>query len=262
MYKLAIFDMDGTILDTLGDLTDATNFVLKKYGFPPKTINEIRIFVGNGIEVLLKRALDLTDDTPPLLATKEQEKAIHRDVMDRLYKLKTTMLEALELKDKAEQLIDNNFDEVIADFKEYYGKNCANKTKKYPGITELLKKLHENNIKTAVISNKPDSLVKELCQIYFPNLFDYPVGNTDGTPTKPDPTAINNLLKDIGLKKCDAVFIGDSDVDIETGRNAKLDTIGVSWGFKGKEFLIGYGTKCIVDNTDELFDMINNGCNH
>lgn len=213
MYKLAVFDMDGTILDTLEDLKDSTNFALKKCGYPTRSYDEVRRFVGNGIRKLIERAV-------PEGLTVEQ--------IDRVHEV----------------------------FTEHYKVHCADKTKAYDGIKPLLEKLRASGVKTAVVSNKADYGVQELCKEYFDGLFDYAVGEREGIRRKPAPDAVNEALRVLGIDKSEAVYIGDSDVDFETAKNAELPCISVLWGFRDEEFLREKGATLFVRDPAEIYDII------
>lgn len=208
-YRLAVFDMDGTILDTLEDLKDSLNFALKETGFPQRTLEEVRCFVGNGLQKLVERA------TPPDI-TEEEKKKIQ---------------------------------EV---FKKHYKEHCADKTRPYDGILELLCDLRESGVKTAVVSNKGDFAVQDLCRDYFDGLFDCAIGEREGVRKKPAPDSVNEVLRILQAGREDAVYIGDSEVDIETARNAGIDGIIVSWGFREKAFLAERGAELILDSAAEL----------
>ena len=149
-------------------------------------------------------------------------------------------------------------DVVFEDFKEYYGKHCADKTEKYPGIDYVLDSLHKERCRTAVISNKADYAVKILCDDFFPGKFDAVYGEREsmGIKKKPDPQAVLAVLDEFKTDRKDAVYIGDSEVDIATAKNAGVDGIIVSWGFREKEILIQNGAECIVDTSQELVDKI------
>lgn len=213
MYKLAVFDMDGTILDTLEDLKDSTNFALEKCGYPTRSYDEVRRFVGNGIRKLIERAV-------PEGLTVEQ--------IDRVHEV----------------------------FTEHYKVHCADKTKAYDGIKPLLEKLRTSGVKTAVVSNKADYGVQELCKEYFDGLFDYAVGEREGIRRKPAPDAVNEALRVLGIDKSEAVYIGDSDVDFETAKNAELPCISVLWGFRDEEFLREKGATLFVRDPAEIYDII------
>ena len=213
MYKLAVFDMDGTILDTLEDLKDSTNFALEKCGYPTRTYDEVRRFVGNGIRKLIERAV-------PEGLTVEQ--------IDRVHEV----------------------------FTEHYKVHCADKTKAYDGIKPLLEKLRASGVKTAVVSNKADYGVQELCKEYFDGLFDYAIGEREGIRRKPAPDSVNEALRVLGMSKSEAVYIGDSDVDFETAKNAELPCISVLWGFRDEEFLREKGATLFVHDPAEIYDII------
>lgn len=210
-YQLAIFDLDGTLLNTLEDLADSMNYVLTSFGYPKRTIAEVRSFVGNGIRKLIERSAP---------------------------------------KETAEEEIDRMF----AMFKEYYEEHCADKTKPYEGIVEMLKKLRENEVMLAVVSNKADFAVKNLCEQYFPGLFYEAIGERAGVARKPAPDTVNEVLKNLQIDKFHAVYIGDSDVDVQTARNAEMDCIAVAWGFRDKEVLKNAGAEIIVSTPEEIPD--------
>lgn len=212
-YRLIIFDLDGTILNTLEDLTDSVNFALKKYKLPERTIDEVRKFVGNGIRKLIERAVPghLESDTINL---------------------------------------------VFQEFKMYYEAHCADKTKPYEGIVSLLNVLREAGCMTAVVSNKADSAVQILCKNYFRGLFDYVVGEREGIRKKPNPDSVLEVLERLQVEKKDAVYIGDSEVDIQTAGNAGIDVISVNWGFRDEEFLREQGAKIIVKKSEEINELV------
>ena len=212
-YKLVIFDLDGTILDTLEDLKQALNHALTFYEYPTRTLDEVRCFVGNGIRKLIKRAMP-------------------------------------------ENALDTDIDRVFAEFNKYYALHCADYTKPYEGVVELIRKLRNNGIKTAVVSNKADYGVQELCDKYFNGLFDYAVGEREGVNRKPSPDAVYEVLSHLNIEKDESVYVGDSEVDIKTAKNADMESIIVSWGFRDKEYLYEQGAVCIVNDCDALEAMI------
>lgn len=212
-YKAVIFDMDGTILNTLEDLKNATNYSLRQFGMPERSLEEVRMFVGNGIRKLVERAVPA--GTP---------------------------------KEKIDQILDV--------FLEYYEIHSADNTSPYPGILELVEKLKKSGIKTAVSTNKADVPAQELGREYFNGIFDLIVGQQDGLKVKPAPDSVNKILSILDIQKKDAIYIGDSDVDVQTAKNSGLDFIGVSWGFRGREFLEKNGAKNIVDNANEILDLV------
>ncbi len=212
-YKAVIFDMDGTILNTLEDLKNATNYSLRQFGMPERSLEEVRMFVGNGIRKLVERAVPS--------GTSEEKIAQVFDV-----------------------------------FLKYYEIHSADNTSPYPGILELVEKLKKSGIKTAVSTNKADVPAQELGREYFNGIFDLIVGQQDGLKVKPAPDSVNKILSILDIQKKDAIYIGDSDVDVQTAKNSGLDFIGVSWGFRGREFLEKNGAKNIVDNANEILDLV------
>ncbi len=209
MIKTVIFDLDGTLLNTLQDLAEATNFALAKFNYPPRTVDEVRTFVGNGVRKLIERAVPQGCE---------------------------------------------NVDECLQIFKENYSKNMYNHTKPYDSIIEILKEMHNDNLKIAVVSNKFDAAVKELCEIYFKNLVDIAIGQADDVPKKPAPDGVFKAMKYLGAVADSSIYVGDSDVDVQTAENAKLKCIGVTWGFRSKEYL--KGADFIVDNPREILKII------
>lgn len=204
-----VFDLDGTLLDTLDDLTDAVNHALLACGLKECTREEVRGFVGNGIKTLIKRAVG-------------EDHAARQE-------------EALEA------------------FKAYYGAHCLDKTKPYAGVKETLQTLLKHGKKIAVVSNKADFAVKKLCKEIFPEI-EVAIGENEsaGVRKKPAPDSVLSALAALGAKKETAVYIGDSEVDIETAKNAGLPCISVSWGFKDRAFLLSHGATTIIDTPQEL----------
>ena len=215
-YKLFIFDLDGTILNTLHDLTNSTNYALEKNNFPKRTEDEIRRFVGNGIGKLIERAVP-------------------------------------------EQTDKKVTDQVLADFTEHYANHCADTTQPYDGIMELLLNLKEQKCKLACVSNKADFAVSQLCEKYFPHIFDVAVGEREGIRKKPSPDSVLEVLTLLNVSKEDAVYVGDSEVDIQTAANTEMDVISVTWGFRDKEYLISQGGKLIVDSPYEMLNQVSYG---
>ena len=213
IYDTVIFDLDGTLLNTLDDLTDSVNSALKRHGFPGRTIDEVRRFVGNGVERLM--ALSVPEGT---------EEAIYRD--------------------------------CLADFKKHYSGNMRSKTAPYDGIMALLKQLKEAQYKVAVVSNKFDAAVKELCRDYFGAYIDAAIGESPDTARKPAPDIVGKALLELGSAPSAAVYVGDSEVDAETAKNAGLLFIGVTWGFRSREVLERQGVSWIIDRPEELPDII------
>ncbi|MBE6564058.1 MAG: HAD family hydrolase [Ruminococcaceae bacterium] len=208
-YTLAVFDLDGTILDTLDDLANSLNHALAHHGYPTRTRTEVRRFVGNGIAKLIARGV-------PEGTAEEKTKQVHET------------------------------------FTEHYAVHCADNTKPYDGILALLRDLRTEGLKTAVLSNKADYAVQSLCEQYFPSLFDAAAGEKEGIRRKPAPDGVNAVLEAVGIDRGQAVYIGDSEVDIETAKNAGMDCIIVDWGFRDRGFLKDSGADVIVSTPDEL----------
>lgn len=208
-YKAVLFDMDGTVLDTLEDLKDAVNVTLDNFGMPRRSLEEVRCFVGNGALRLIELACEEGSN----------DETVHK---------------------------------VFTWFKEYYDKHCLIKTAPYEGIPELLMYLKEQGMKLAVVSNKPDSAVKELSRLFFSGYMEYSVGQKDEIARKPAPDMLLLTVEEMGLVLSDCVYVGDSEVDVATARNAGMDCIAVSWGFRSVAELEAAGATCIVHNTSEL----------
>lgn len=208
-YKLAIFDMDGTILDTLSDLHICTNHSLRKCGYPERSYDEVRKFVGNGIHRLVERAVPEGTD-----------------------------------KEETERVFNT--------FNDYYAMHCADNTTPYTGIVDLIKRLRDKGVRTAVVSNKSDYAVQELCVEYFDGLFDYAVGVKDGIEKKPAPDAVYYAMEKCEATRENSVYIGDSEVDIKTAHNAGIPCITVLWGFRTYDEVMAAGATITVESVDEL----------
>ena len=211
MLDTVIFDLDGTLLDTLEDLYLSVNHILSKYNFPLRTKDEVRMFVGNGVPKLIERALPKGHDK-------------------------------------------ETFDNALADFKVYYGAHCNDNTKPYPGINESLSYLKARGYKIAVVSNKVDFATKSLCRDYFGDLVDVAIGQREGIEKKPAPDSVFEAMRILDSKN--AVYIGDSDVDIMTAKNSNLPCIAVTWGFRDKDFLTQSGGEIFAHNTGEMMAII------
>ncbi len=213
-YKAVIFDLDGTLLNTLEDLHDAVNYALEKFGLPLITLEQTRMFVGNGVEKLVERAIGENNKT--LLP------------------------------------------QVLACFKEYYSLHSKDKTRPYDGVTELVEKLISLNVKCAIVSNKFDGAVKSLAKEYFGEKFLAAVGESSLVRKKPAPDSVISVMKELNVSREEAIYIGDSDIDIKTAENSGLECISVLWGFRDKEFLIKNGGKIFAQTPDEVYNIIVN----
>ncbi len=196
-----LFDLDGTLLDTLGDLHAATNHVLGQFGYPERSLEEIRQFVGNGARRLIEQAVPAGEDTA---------------------------------------------DAVLEAFQIYYAAHCNERTAPYAGIPEALETLKDYPL--AVVSNKPDRAVKELGKIWFPGL--YARGESDDCPRKPCPDMVLRTLNALGAERC--IYVGDSDVDVITARNAGAPCLSVTWGFRDRAVMEAEGAKYFCDSPREL----------
>ena len=208
MDTLILFDLDGTLLDSLGDLTDSTNHTLQQYGCPPRTIDEIRSFVGNGAEMLIRLALPGKENDPPL-------------------------------------------DQVLASYKAYYANHSRIKTKPYDGILEALERISQK-YKVAIVSNKPDEATKILARELFGGMPAW--GESASCQRKPAPDMLYQAMQELGVSKC--IYVGDSEVDVQTAKNAGVKCLSVLWGFRDKQCLIDAGAEYFCERPDQMAEMI------
>ncbi len=213
MYKAVIFDLDGTLLDTLDDLMNAVNFALREFSFPERSREEIRSFIGNGVIKLMERS------TPEGIDTVTQEKCLDT-------------------------------------FRRYYLEHMADNTAPYEGIIPLLERLKSEGISTAVVSNKLHSAVVDLCEDYFPSLIDIPLGVAEETERKPSPLNVYKAMKILSSGIENTIYVGDSNVDVETAHKASLKCIGVTWGFRDREELLANSCDFISNTADEVLTLI------
>lgn len=213
MKKAVIFDLDGTLLNTLEDLKNALNYALKQGGYPGLTRDQVRQRVGDGLGKLVERAV------PNGVGPGEQAG-------------------------------------VLEVFRTYYAQHCREETRPYEGVMEILEKLKKRGVKLAIVSNKADGAVKTLSQEFFPGLIDFAVGEKEGVARKPAPDTVLAALNALELSPREAVYVGDSEVDIATAENAGMEHIIVTWGFREEDFLITKGAKMIAHNQEELMDLL------
>ncbi|MGN1084853.1 MAG: HAD family hydrolase [Lachnospiraceae bacterium] len=213
MKKAVIFDLDGTLLNTLEDLRTAVNLALRAKEYPERTLEQIRLAVGNGIRKLISRSV------PAGTGPEEEEQIFQR-------------------------------------FREEYQLHCSDTTAPYDGVTKLLHRLRTEGCLLAVVSNKADFAVQELVQQYFPGCFDAALGETEGFARKPAPDMVEEVLRRLGVEKKNAVYVGDSEVDIVTARNTGLFCISVTWGFRDRNVLTEYGAECFAKDTEELYAAV------
>ena len=212
-YSTVLFDLDGTLLYTLGDLAAAVNYALSACGYPGRSTEEVRVFVGHGGKTLMDRAVPEGTDA---------EAAAH----------------CLEV------------------FRGYYKEHLQDTTCPYPGVMELLRELQGRGVKTAVVSNKFDGAVKELCKEYFGELITVALGESPENGKKPDPGMVRAALRALGSDGTDAVYVGDSEPDVTTAKNAALPLIAVDWGFRSRETLLAAGAERVVSTAAELLSEI------
>lgn len=213
MIKAVIFDLDGTLLDTLQDLSNAVNAALEQEHMPQHSVDEVCQFVGNGVKKLMERAIPDRENNPAFARTYQY-------------------------------------------FREYYAAHCKENTKLYPGIEELLEELEACGIKTAIVSNKMDPAVKILNEDYFSGKMDAAIGESEEVPKKPAPDMVHKALEELQIAPKEAVYVGDSDVDIETAKNSGLSCISVTWGFRSEAFLKEHGATQLVHKPNEILLLI------
>ncbi len=206
-YKTYLFDMDGTLLDTLDDLAAAVNHTLEQYGYPTRSQEQVRKGLGNGAVKLMAAMLPEGEDTPEFAA-------------------------------------------IMRDYKAWYQAHTCVLTRPYPGVPELLERLQKAGCRVAIVSNKPHGAACELAEKFFPGVPTF--GESPATPRKPAPDMVLHALTALGADSDTAVYVGDSEVDVQTARNAGLPLIAVSWGFRGRQALREAGAENIVDSAAEI----------
>lgn len=211
--EAVIFDLDGTLLDTLMDLKNAVNAALAAFHMPERTLEEIRTFVGNGVRNLMIKSVPGGEGNP-------------------------------------------DFEEALSFFTKYYKVHCKENTGPYPGILAMMKALSDKGIPMGVVSNKLDSAVKELCQEHFGAYIQVAIGEMPQVERKPAPGMVHMALDMLDVQKAQAIYVGDSEVDIQTARNAGLDCVCVTWGFRDEDFLKECGGEVFIHNPQELLECI------
>lgn len=208
-----IFDLDGTLLDTLDDLCAAVNHALRTHGLPERATQEIRSFLGNGIRRLMQLSVP-------------------------------------------ENMNEEDFENVFRTFRTYYVAHCMDSTRPYPGIMPLLEALKERGVKMAIVSNKVHTAVQELNRRFFDRYMTTAVGESATVRRKPNPDALLRALQEMGSLRERALYVGDSEVDIETARNAGIPCVTVLWGFRDRDFLMRSGAEICIDRPSGLLDII------
>lgn len=212
-YKAIIFDLDGTLTDTLYDLMLSTNYALKSMGWPERTLDEVRQFVGNGVRRLMEQAVPAD--------TEEEE-----------------------------------FEECFQTFQEHYVQHCQDHTALYPGVAELLTELKRRGYKMAIVSNKLQAGVDELYNTFFKDTIQVAIGERKGLRRKPMPDMVDLALSELCVKSEESVYVGDSEVDMATARNAGLPCISVLWGFRDQDYLKEIGAFRMVATPAEILDWV------
>lgn len=214
MYDTIIFDLDGTLLNTLEDLCNSVNYALELNGYAGRTLEEIRCFVGNGVRKLIERALP-------------------------------------------ENIPETEFNKVFMDFKGHYKIHCNDFTGPYEGIIELLEELKARGYRMGIASNKMRPAVLELNELYFSGLIQAAAGVDESIVPKPDAQMVNMMLSELGSVSENTLYVGDSQVDVQTARNTGLDMVAVLWGFRTKEELLAEGAKEFIEHPMELLKYLN-----
>ena len=212
-FKTYIFDLDGTLLSTLNDLASSTKYALRWAGMPERTIEEVRMFVGNGVKLLMERAIPEGVNNP-------------------------------------------KFEETYAKFREHYMEHNLDTTRPYDGVPELLHELKRRGKHLAIVSNKFYAATQDLAKHFFPDTIEVAIGERENIRKKPAPDTVLEALRQLNVSKEDAVYIGDSDVDIMTAKNCGLPCISVLWGFRDKDFLIEHGGSLFVDKPIEILSRL------
>ena len=214
-YKAVIFDLDGTLLDSLIDLANSANRILEKHNLPVHPVEHYKNFIGDGAFKLAERFLP------------EQERT------------------------------DERINTIVLEFKADYSETCDLYSKPFDGIIPVLKKLKEQNIKMAILSNKPHDLTLRCTDKLLPaELFDIIRGHVESVPRKPDPQSALQLVKALGVLAEETLFVGDMEMDINTALNAGIKPVGVSWGFRSKQELLAFGAERVIDNPEQLFEIL------
>ena len=210
-YGAYIFDLDGTLLDTLGDLAASVNYALRTHGMTEHSIDDVRRYVGNGVRKLMERAIPDGASNP-------------------------------------------DFEATFVTFRQHYMAHSLDTTKPYDGILETLQALKAKGCRLAVVSNKMMAATQELCRHFFPDTIEVAIGEDEahGIRKKPAPDTVIAALRKLGVGQERAVYVGDSDVDLETARNSDLPCISVLWGFRERDFLLQHGAKTFISAPSEL----------
>ncbi len=216
MIKAVIYDVDGTVLDTLSTIAYYGNQALEHFGFSTLPVDNYKYYAGNGARVLIER-----------------------------------MLGTLGVS------VSDNFEKVFAYYNETYNAAPVAFTKPFDGISELVLTLKQMGIKQAVVSNKPDFATRGVMSACFTDEFDRVYGARDGVKLKPDPDALLSVLNELGVEPCECLYVGDTGVDMDTAKNARVTAIGVLWGFRTEQELRDHGADHIVEKPEQILDIVN-----
>lgn len=235
MIKAAVFDMDGTILDTIDDMTDSLNYSLRLCGHRGDfQASLVRYFFGSAALVAVERALASEAGAPQeLLPEIGEAVSAERWGVSRA---------------EAER--------VLEVYRPHYAAHCNIRTGPYPGIAKLLQRLRSSGIRTAVVSNKPDEAVQMLVREQFPGLFDCALGERAGLRRKPAPDMVSEALRLMDMDAEGAIYIGDTEVDVRTAENSHIPCVAVSWGFRSEAYLREVGAQCIAGSAEELGELL------
>ncbi len=222
MTTTIIFDLDGTLMNTLDDLHDSVSYALRQAGLAPNPKQDTRRYLGNGVRNLVNRSVEQACPTAD---------------------------EALK-------------ERVFETFRAYYVAHSMDKTAPYEGIPEMLKECKKRGFFIAIVSNKLDPAVKDLHKAFFADSIDVAIGETPTVKRKPAPDMVDEAIRQLSLlhgrsiEKSECVYVGDSEVDLLTAKNSSLPCIAVSWGFRDRDFLVEQGAKVIIDHPEELFEHL------
>ena len=208
-YKTYIFDLDGTLLDTLNDLHASCNYALRTHGMPERSLEEVRQFVGNGVKKLMERAIPDGLENPL-------------------------------------------FEDTLQTFRQHYLLHNLDTTLPYPGIMEMLQQLKAQGKRIAVVSNKFYAATQDLCKHFFGDTIQVAIGEREDIKKKPAPDTVLEALRQLQVTRQNAVYVGDSEVDVETARNSGIPCISVLWGFRSKSFLLSHGATTFIETPNEL----------
>lgn len=211
-YDTYIFDLDGTLLDSLNDLYVSTNYALRQHGMRERTLSEIRQFVGNGVRKLMERAIPAGTENP-------------------------------------------KFEETFETFRKHYLVHSLDTTKPYPGVLQMLQALRLQDKNLAIVSNKFYEATQSLCRHFFGDYVSVAIGERENIRKKPAPDTVMEALRQLGVNADNAVYVGDSDVDIMTARNSGMPCISVLWGFRTRKFLLEHGAERFINSPEELLQI-------